>query len=130
MFQDIAGDRRPRTLLDDDAGTAVCSRPEGVLVGEVVANVQGEDLGSIEFKGLQQPQYRLAFMPVEARLQLEDLFPIPFAQDRMTRQHVIDDRFHRPFIVSGNIPAHLNEQMPYRPRWRCQVNASWSDHQA
>ncbi len=46
-------------------------------------------------------------MPVEARLQLEDLFPIPLAQVRMTRQHVIDDRFHRPFIVLGNT-AHMH----------------------
>src|SRR6266545_2309796 len=33
-----------------------------------------------------------------------------------------DDSYH----AVATYPAHLNEQMPYRPRWRCQVNASWS----
>jgi hypothetical protein len=49
---------------------------------------------------------------------------------RALRAIVLSSLHDGSYHAVATIPAHLNEQMPYRPRWRCQVNASWSDHQA
>src|SRR3954447_2034678 len=70
----------------EDADPPALKGSEGVLVGEVVADVEGEGAGVVEAEGLKEPEEGLPLVPVEVGTQFEKLFAVGLAQAGLGRR--------------------------------------------
>src|SRR6056297_2392906 len=67
-----AGHLRVVRITDEDADAVAAEGFEGVLVGDVVAEVERHDVGAIEAEGVEEIADGLALVPVDLRLHLVD----------------------------------------------------------
>ena len=78
----VRGAGRTILLVDDDTDPASDEGDEGVLVGEVVAEVDREAPVPAESDLVEQPPERPALVPVDVGPELEDALPAGLAQAR------------------------------------------------
>src|SRR5690606_31111054 len=64
---------RPRDHRDPDADAAVRERAERVLVRDVIADVERDDVRLVEAERLEEPEDRAALVPLHGGPQLEHL---------------------------------------------------------
>jgi hypothetical protein len=93
----------------DAAAVAGGEGAEGVLVGDVVADVDRQHLRSVELQRGEQVEQRPALVPVEAGAQLDHLLALGAGEPRVVGQRALDRRLdladavlRHPPVVDGD----------------------------
>ena len=104
MLNSIASRGSARSIGDDYSETVSGQGVERVLISDVIADIDWDDVRGTEGEGVKQPQDGLAFVPIEPRLKLENFFPQARTELRMLLQHCIDQRLNMANSFRRNIP--------------------------
>ena len=84
-FQRIVGRGRPPALFHENPQSPVLQNPEGVLIGAVVPEVQGQHFRLVQPHRLQEQKQGFSLVPIDPGLQFEDLLPLGFPELRIVR---------------------------------------------
>ena len=90
MLKRIASRRPARSIGYDYGKTASGQGVERIFIGDVIADIDWDDVRDTEGERVEQPQDGLAFVPIESWLKLEDFFPQTLTELRVVLQYCID----------------------------------------
>ena len=90
ILKRIASRSPARSIGYDYSETVSGQGMERVLISDVIADIDWDDVRDTEGESVKQPQDGLAFVPIESGLKLEDFFPQTLTELRVILQYCID----------------------------------------
>lgn len=109
-IQAVLGDRMTAVLSHDNPDPLVFESLKGIFIGNIIADVDGKDIGSVQVERFQKPQQGLSFVPIQVGLDFKDLLSSGLPEIWKFGHYLIDDLFDFGFLSRGYFPEMNGER--------------------